>query len=190
VLAGIRRRPVFARVALAWGVVYMGLGLWQRNQAMDMGYEIARSRGHVPIRLEAKPSFANLLVWKIVYETEHRFYVDAVRAGWSPQVFPGSSLEKLDIERDLPWLDRNSQQARDIERFRWFSDGYIARDLEHENRIIDIRYSIIPNEVAPLWSIELRLDAAADEHVNYLIHRDISGDRAAIMRAMVVGSSR
>ncbi len=190
VLAGIRRRPVFARVALAWGVVYMGLGLWQRNQAMDMGYEIARSRGHVPIRLEAKPSFANLLVWKIVYETEHRFYVDAVRAGWSPQVFPGSSLEKLDIERDLPWLDRNSQQARDIERFRWFSDGYIARDLEHENRIIDIRYSIIPNEVAPLWSIELRLDAAADEHVNYLIHRDISGDRAAVMRAMVVGSSR
>lgn len=187
VLAGIKRRPAYARVALVWGIAYMSLGLWQRNQAMDMGYEIARERGHVPLRLEAKPSFANLLVWKIVYETESRFYVDAVRATLSPEIFPGSSVAKLQLARDFPWLDANSQQARDIERFRWFSDGYIARDPVHENRVIDIRYSMIPNEVMPLWSIELRRDAAADDHVAYAVHRETVGDPAERLRAMVVG---
>jgi len=187
VIAGIKKRPLFARVALAWGLAYMSLGLWQRNQAMDMGYEIARGRGHMPLRLEAKPSFANLLVWKIVYETDSRFYVDAVRATLSAEVFPGSSVAKLDLARDFPWLEKDSQQARDIERFRWFSDGYVARDPVHENRVIDIRYSMIPNEVMPLWSIELRPDAAEEDHVAYRVHRETIGDPAVRLRAMIGG---
>ncbi len=187
VIAGIKKRPLFARVALAWGLAYMSLGLWQRNQAMDMGYEIARGRGHMPLRLEAKPSFANLLVWKIVYETDNRFYVDAVRATLSAEVFPGSSVAKLDLARDFPWLEKDSQQARDIERFRWFSDGYVARDPVHENRVIDIRYSMIPNEVMPLWSIELRPDAAEEDHVAYRVHRETIGDPAVRLRAMIGG---
>jgi inner membrane protein len=189
VLAGIKRQPVFARAALVWGLSYMGLGLLQRNEAIDMGYEIARSRGHNPIRLEAKPSFANLLVWKVVYETRDKFYVDAVRARLSPTVFLGSSVDKLDVSRDLPWLDAGSQQARDIERFRWFSNGYIAQDPHNDNRIIDIRYSLVPNEVAPLWSIELRRDAGPLEHVAYITHRDLNDERTATMRAMVMGGN-
>lgn len=189
VLAGVRKQPVFARIALAWAVAYMSLGLWQRNQAMEMGYEIAMERGHTPLRLEAKPSFANLLVWKVVYETQSKFYVDAVRASVSPEVFPGSSIDKLEVARDFPWLDKNSQQARDIERFRWFSDGYVARDPMHHNRIIDIRYSMIPNEVAPLWSIELQRTAGVGDHAAYLIHREPLGDRVELMRTMVVGGN-
>ena len=189
VLAGLKKRPAVARIALVWGLAYMTLGLWQRNQAVEMGYEIASGRGHVPLRLEAKPSFANLLVWKIVYETEHKFYVDAVRATLSPEVFPGSSVAKLELARDFPWLDQHSQQARDIERFRWFSNGYIARDPVYSNRVIDIRYSLIPNEVAPLWSIELQPGAGALDHVAYLVHREPLGDRAALMRSMVMGGN-
>jgi len=187
VLAGIKKRPGLARLALLWGVAYMSLGLWQRNQAVDMGYEIARGRGHVPLRLEAKPSFANLLVWKIVYETRQRFYVDAVRVTLSPQVFPGDSVAKLQLARDFPWLDTHSQQARDIERFRWFSNGYIALDPVHENRIIDIRYSMIPNELAPLWSIELNPHAGPRAHVAYRTHRETEGDPGASLKAMVLG---
>jgi len=187
VLAGIVRRPVFAKVALVWGLSYMGLGLLQRNEAIDMGYEIASARGHNPIRLEAKPSFANLLVWKIIYETRDKFYVDAVRARLSPTVFPGSSVDKLNISKDLAWLDKDSQQARDIERFRWFSNGYIALDPHNDSRIIDIRYSLVPNEVAPLWSIELKRDATPEEHADYITHRDLSEERTATMRAMLMG---
>jgi inner membrane protein len=187
ILAARRRRPLYAQLALAWAVSYMALGVWQRNEAVAMGEALADSRGHQPLRLEAKPSFANILVWKVVYETADRYHVDAVRATLAPRVFPGATVQKLDIDRDLPWLDRSSQQARDIERFRWFSNGYIARDPLYRNRVIDIRYSVIPNEVAPLWSIELRPDAGRDEHVAYRTHRDAGEGSAALIWQMLTG---
>ena len=58
-LAGVlltarRKRRVFVRVALVWACVYMTLGLWQRNVATDMGYDLAHSRGHIPLRQVAR----------------------------------------------------------------------------------------------------------------------------------------
>ncbi len=173
-----RGQPRVARLAMIWGLAYLGLGWLQRNAAMEMGYTLAAERGHQPLRLEAKPSFGNILLWKIVYETRDHFYVDAVRVSLSPTVYPGTRLERLDIQRDLPWLDPGSQQARDLERFRWFSNGYIARDPKLVNRIIDIRYSMLPNEIAPLWSIELSPAAGPDAHVAYRVHRDAAGESA------------
>ena len=187
VLGARRGKAWYARLALLWACGYMALGIWQRNEATDMGMALAAQRGHTPLRLEAKPSFANILVWKVVYETSDRYYVDAVRARLAPRIFPGASVEKLVIERDMPWLDQNSQQAIDIERFRWFSNGYIARDPIYKNRVIDVRYSMIPNEVAPLWSIELRPTAGHEEHAAYRVHRGVSDGRAALMWDMITG---
>ena len=186
-LCAKRRNPIYARIALVWALGYMGLGLWQRNEAVDMGYQLAAERGHKPVRLEAKPSFANILVWKIVYETQDRFYVDAVRASLAPRVFKGDFVQKLNLDRDMPWLDLGSQQARDVERFRWFSNGYIARDPLYANRVIDIRYSMVPNEVAPLWSIELRPEASRLEHAAYKVHRDTDMSRGARVWGMLTG---
>ena len=188
IMAARRRRPLYAQIALVWALAYMSLGLWQRNEAVAMGHALAAERGHDPLRLEAKPSFANILVWKIVYETEQHFHVDAVRAGLAPRSFTGQAVQKLDLDRDMPWLDQDSQQARDIERFRWFSNGYIARDPIYANRIIDIRYSMVPNEVQPLWSIELRPGAGRDEHAAYRVHRDGDASRGARIWNMLTGS--
>jgi inner membrane protein len=188
IISARKKHRRYVRLALVWACVYMALGLWQRDTATDMGHALAEDRGHQPLRLEAKPSFANILVWKIVYETDDRYFVDAVRAGLAPKVFPGDSVQKLDIARDMPWLNLDSQQARDIERFRWFSNGYIARDPIYSNRVIDIRYSMIPNEVDPLWSIELRPGAALEEHVAYRVHRDTGPDRLGTMWQMVTGA--
>ena len=186
-LAALRRKPNYARLGLLWAVAYMGLGLVQRDAAVDLGYALAAERGHTPLRLEAKPSFANILVWKVVYETDDRFHVDAVRAGLAPRVFPGDSVQKLVLDRDMPWLDRTSQQARDIERFRWFSNGYVARDPRYANRVIDIRYSLVPNEVAPLWSLELNPAAGGDEHAAYRVHREAERGSAGRVWNMVIG---
>ena len=188
IVAAYSRRTFFARAALVWGLAYLSLGLYQRDNAVAMGYELAKGRGHSPLRLEAKPSFANVLVWKTVYETEDRYYVDAVRAGLAPAVFPGGSVEKLDIARDLPWLDKSSQQARDIERFRWFSNGYIAYDPVVQNRIIDIRYSLVPNKMAPLWSIQLQPRASSIDHAEYRTHRNTTGGEGAAIWEMMTGS--
>jgi inner membrane protein len=188
VIVGAKRhRPVFARVALAWAVAYPTIGLLQRDRAVAAGWELVSARGHEPMRLEAKPSFGNILVWKTVYETNDRFYVDALRATFSPVVFPGDSVAKLDLARDLPWLDQNSQQATDIERFRWFSNGYIALDPDNKYKIIDIRYSMVPNQLAALWSIELAPQASATDHVIYRTHRDTEGNEGRVILDMLVG---
>ena len=187
IAAGLIHRPVLAKAAICWGLIYMSLGLWQRHEAQQMGWEIAQERGHHPLRLEAKPSFANILVWKIVYETADKFYVDAVRTGPFPTKFLGDSLNKLNLGRDFPWLEKRSQQAQDVERFRWFSNGFVAADPDSPNRIIDIRYSIVPNEIAPLWSIELQKGAPVDAHANYLTHREMDQGGIAKFKAMLFG---
>lgn len=186
-LAGLRQRPALARGALAWALGYLLLGQWQHHQAVELGRELAAARGHTPLRLEAKPSFGNILLWKVVYETGERFYVDAVRSGPWPAVYPGESVARLDARRDLPWLDPDSQQARDVQRFLWFSNGYVARDPHYPNRVIDIRYSLLPNEIAPLWSIELDPTAGAGVHANYITHRDGADNSAGALWAMLTG---
>ena len=187
VSAALAKRPALAKIALCWGLIYMGLGLWQRNEAQQMGWDIAQERGHSPIRLEAKPSFANILVWKIVYETDYKFYVDAVRTGPFPEVFAGDSLNKLNVERDLHWLEKKSQQALDVERFSWFSNGFVAVDPAQPNRVIDIRYSMVPNEITPLWSIQLQPGAGDSAHANYLTHREMAGQSTAKLKRMLFG---
>jgi inner membrane protein len=184
-LATFRRQPALARVALAWAVAYPTIGLIQRDRAQDVGAELAASRGHTPLRLEAKPSFGNLLLWKLVYETDTHYHVDAVRTGWNTRLYTGSTVEKLVIERDLPWLESSSQQARDLERFRWFSNGYIAKDPRHDYRIIDIRYSMIPNRADGLWSIELTPDAELGDHVKYRTSRDTDAATMNTFKAML-----
>jgi inner membrane protein len=172
VVASLKQKPIFAQAALAWAILYMSLGFVQRDLATTMGKDLAAARGHTILRIEAKPSMANLLLWKTVYETPQRYYVDAVRPSISPKVFVGSSIPKLDVIKDFDWLIPNSQQARDIERFRWFSQGYIAQDPLHLNRIIDVRYSMIPNKITALWSIELAQSAPPNAHVKFLTTRE------------------
>ncbi|MCG8653697.1 MAG: metal-dependent hydrolase, partial [Pirellulales bacterium] len=181
ILAAVMRNGLFARIALAWVALYLGLATVQQHAALAMGREIAQGRGHVPVRLEARPSFGNILVWKTLYEADGRYHVDAVRAGLAPRVFEGESIAKLDIARDLPWLDTGTQQAKDIERFRYFSDGFISRDPVLPDRIIDVRYSMLPNQVAALWSIELARDAGPADHARFQTHR---GDPSKRLREL------
>ncbi|CDT71676.1 putative membrane-bound metal-dependent hydrolase [Vibrio coralliirubri] len=188
VLATCMRAPWLARIAFLWALIYPTLGMIQRDRAEASGWQLAQERQHTPIRLEAKPSFANILVWKVVYETESRYYVDAVRVGTSVNTYPGESIAKLNVSRDLPWLDPDSQQAKDIERFRWFSNGYIAQDPTDALRIIDVRYSIVPNQMKALWSIKLSKAVDANTHVKYETHRDNTSESRQILFAMLTGN--
>ena len=181
----LRRQALLARIALAWAVAYPVMGLIQRDRAEAIGWELARSRGHEPAQLEAKPSFGNLVLWKIVYENDDHYYIDAVRILGDSKVYFGDSVPKLDLERDFPWLDHQSQQARDIERFRWFSNGYLALYPGHPHRITDIRYSFLPNEVAGLWSIEVSPEASNGDHVRYVTNRRASSQLLEKFQAML-----
>ncbi len=181
-----RRRRAAVACALAWALVYPGLGLIQRERAVAEGLEQARARGHEPTRIEAKPSFANIVLWKIVYEADGRFYVDTVRAGRALRFFPGESVPRLDPARDLAWLDPASQQARDVARFQWFSNDYLALHPDDPLRVIDMRYSIVPNEIEPLWAIRLDPGKGPAEHVDYVASRDVSDERLQRFERMLL----
>lgn len=186
-LAAIRRRLFWSRVALLWVAVIVALGWSQRWRAEHHGLVLAESRGHQPMRIEAKPSFGNLLVWKNIYEYDGRFYVDAIRLGTTVQIFPGTSIAKLEIKRDLPWLVADTQQARDIERFRWFSSNYLALDSRRKNFIVDMRYSMLPDEIEPLWGIQLDPRAEPGDHVEFRWDRKVTASKRHRLLAMLKG---
>lgn len=185
-LAGlIKRRPRFAQIGLVWALCYLSLGALQRERAEAAGWTLAKARGHAPVRLEAKPTFANLWLWKLVYETDDHFYVDAIHVLGSPKIFTGDRLRKLDVARDFPWLDPHSQQARDIGRFQWFSNGYVA--VDERQRVVDVRYSLVPNQIKPLWGIALDPAGAAETHVAYFVERDAGREARAAFWALLMG---
>ena len=181
-LAARRGRVALARAACGWVVLYLSLGLLQRDRAEDAGRAVARSRGHAPAAVEAKPAFASLLLWKTIYEHAGRYYVDAVRVGTEPWHFPGQSAPKLVLARDLPWLDPDTQQGRDLERFRWFSQDHLALDARNPRDVIDIRYSMLPDRIDPLWGIRLDPSAPNDAYSRFVTQRRLArGDRERML---------
>tara|TARA_B100000768_G_C11272229_1_gene373955 strand:- start:61 stop:1059 length:999 start_codon:yes stop_codon:yes gene_type:complete len=186
VMAGVKQKRIFSVIALLWAVFYLSLGVYQKNEAIKIGKKIAKDRGHSAIRIDAKPSIGNLLLWKSIYETEEKFYVDAIRIGWSPKIFNGESINKLNAQSAFPWLIEGSQQAKDIKRFKWFSNGYIALNPKNKNQILDIRYSTLPNEIGGLWGIELSKEKANNSHVKYITNRTISKERFKVLKKMLI----
>ncbi len=186
VTAAVRDAPRFARIGLAWALLYLGVGWFQHQGARAMAEHLASMRGHVPHRFEIKPSFGNILVWKSVYETEHKFFIDAYRVGISPKTYEGTSIPKLNLKHDFPWLLPDSQQARDIKRFDNFSDHFSAVDPSNPNRIIDVRYSFVPNEINALFSIELVPGAPLANHAQFQTHRKQARQKFGRLWQMVI----
>jgi len=165
-----QKNPRWLHAALIWIAIYLSLGIMQHHRANNIGEQLALDRQHHPVRLESKPGFANLLVWKTVYEWQGYFYVDAVRAGLSEKVYPGSKAAKVNVQHHFPSLRSNQQQTIDIERFRRFSNDYLAWQPAHADRIIDVRYSMLPNEINPLWHIRVDRENP-DQHVEFITNR-------------------
>ena len=188
ILAAIfRRNHRYSIAAVAWIGFYLGLAAIQHGRALDWGYQLAESRGHKIDRLHAKPSFGNIEVWKIIYESDGRFYISAYRPGIiESKSWAGESVAKLDVARDFPWLNLESQQALDIERFREFSSGFVALDPNNSSKIGDIRYSQLPHQIQPLWAIELNPQANNNEHARYVTQRGGNRETFEQLLAMIL----
>lgn len=187
VTAGLRRSPLWARLALAWVCLYLTLAAVQRGAALDMAKGLAAGRGHAIERLTVKPSFANILVWRSVYEADGWFFVDGLRVGVAPVTFPGTSVARLDPARDFPWLDPASQQFLDLDRFTRFSQGYVAVMPGAPETVIDVRFAYLPTELGALWSIALTPGAPQERHVRFQTDRDGARANLAALWRMIAG---
>jgi inner membrane protein len=180
-----RRR--FSFFAVGWTIFYLALGLVQYERAMSSGLKLAQSRGHSAERMTLKPSFGNLILWKSIYQHEGRFYVDAIRAGRVLTWCFGESIKIFDYQYHLSDLEKNSQQMRDIERFRWFSQDYLGFDGD-KNLVTDVRYSMIPNQIAPMWGLVIDERKGTNEHAVWWTSRDLNDESLTLFKEMLLGN--
>ncbi|MEM9446583.1 MAG: metal-dependent hydrolase [Verrucomicrobiota bacterium] len=160
----------YCRAGLIFAGFYLLLGLWQLNRAENTIEHLAAERSHTIERMIVKPTVGNILLWRSIYLFDEQFYIDAVRTGFKNQIFQGTSVEKVDINKSFPKLDKASVLYHDIKRFRKFSDGYLGFHPEKSNVIGDLRYSMSPAGEIPLWGIEMNLQNPY-EHVTYEFYR-------------------
>ena len=185
IFAAIKKNPKYALAAVVWVICYQCIGLYQNHRASEIGWQLAKQRGHSPIRLNAKPTLGNLILWKVMYEIDEGFYTDGIRLGLSTKIFPGVLIPKLNVARDFPWLESNSQQAKDLERFTWFSQHYVSVDPNNPSRVIDARYSLLPNEASGLWSIRIIQEVPLKKHAEYRMDRNLTPERKKIFFDML-----
>jgi inner membrane protein len=188
IAAGVKKSQFIGRLGMAWVALYLSIGVIQEERAIAAGEALAADRGHAPAVVSAKPSFGNLLLWKTVYEYDDRFWVDAVRAGGDVTIIEGDHVARLNLQSSFPWLNTDSQQARDVERFRWFSNDYLAVDRDDPLLIVDMRYSHLPNEIKGLWGIRLDPNASTDQHVTWVARRSADSERFEQLWAMLQGN--
>jgi inner membrane protein len=180
------KKRIFSFFSIGWIIFYLSLGLVQYERALSAANDLAESRGHNPERLTLKPSFGNLILWKSIYQHEQTFYVDAIRTVRSSTVCLGESIEIFDYQQHLSGLDKESQQARDVERFRWFSQDYLGFD-EEKNLVTDVRYSMLPNQIQPMWGLVIDDQRDTNAHAIWWTGRDLEQRQWNTFKEMLTG---
>jgi len=189
VISGIKTRKImFSYFAIAWVTFYLFLGFLQYGRAFAAATELAYSRGHRAERLTLKPSFGNLILWKAIYQHEGNYFVDAIRTMYSSTWCSGDIIEVFDFNHHIPSLDKNSQQVKDIERFQWFTQDYLGYDQE-SGLIIDIRYSIIPNEITPMWGLSIEQNRDLNKHASWWTSRSLDQGQLKTFKSMLTGEA-
>ncbi len=166
-LAVKTKRVVPARTALIWALLYLSFGAIQRERAEELYRQHIAVRAHLPTQLEVKPSFGNNVLFRGFYAHEGLFYADSIRVPWwgEPAIYEGAGIAALNTAALRKTLGEVHQH--DLDRFEYFSAGFLIEDPLHPGVIGDFRYAMVPNGVAPLWGIDLGA-AKPGEHAGFL----------------------
>lgn len=190
VVLAFRKRAVHVtRIGLLMAAAYLCLGWTQLQRAEAQAEVLIEQRAHSKERLLVRPTLANLVLWRSIYEHEGRLYVDAIHVGFfsAPHWYPGESIEKFVLEHDLGALPTSSVLATDIERFRLFSAGWLGIHPAQPDVLVDVRYSSLPNSVAPMWAI--KIDPARPwDHASYTVSRDSSSETRKKFLELLMGT--
>lgn len=191
VIAFAWRKPFFARIAIVFCMLYLCFGIVQRERAKAFAEALMNERGHMEVaQLAARPSFGNTILWRIVYRVRDLYYVDAVQLPLlgEPTHYSGGSVQAYTISERRSLFEDDTVLANDIERFRFFSQGYLYLHPEDYEILGDLRYAMLPNSVEPLWGIRIDVNQP-DEHTEFVHFRDSSQRALDRLWQMVLGRS-
>lgn len=175
-LLGLRWRKMLpARIGLMLTAAYLSFGWLQHQRAEEAMHTNILQRGQEAGKLTIKPTMGNLLLWRSIYRAGDAYHVDAVRIGLDGgiHIYPGKTALAFNLPRDLPALSPTSVLHKDIRRFDFFSDGYLALHPEDPTLLGDVRYAMLPTATRPLWGV--RLDTQHPEaHTQFETSRQMS----------------
>ncbi|MBU62398.1 MAG: hydrolase [Opitutae bacterium] len=159
-IAFFRRKPRLAHYGFTFGIFWLLLGLFQRERARIVTRALAEGRGHEIERLVVKPTIFNNLLWRSTYLSDDRIYADAIRLHFfsEPTIHHGVYVPLLDYETLASVYGTDSRAYKDTLRFTHFSDGFVALKPGDPNVIGDVRYSLLPNSLDPVWGIRIDPD--------------------------------
>lgn len=189
-LAWWKKKVIFSRIGLSLALLYLGVGMVQRERSFAFYQSMYSDRAHLIERMDVKPSFANLWLWRGLVQFESHYYVDALYVPFigSKKLYPGDRVEVLDYEKLERVFPLQSQARVDLKRFEFFSNSYLyLHRLDGEKFLIgDLRYSLVPNSSEPLWVIILD-----PEHPNgatpYETVREVTPERKELFFKMLKG---
>jgi inner membrane protein len=155
-----RRGRAAAALTLVLCLTYLGVGAWQRDRASAVQRQVARARGHDPVRAAVFPGFANQIIWRSIYEADGTLYLDRLRVPWAgtPTWSAGSSVARVAASDLRPPAHASPRVQRDLRRFQWFADGWVARSALDPSVIGDARYSLAPDRFEPVWGVRVTPD--------------------------------
>jgi inner membrane protein len=156
-----RRSATYAAIGLLCAGAYLGAGALQRDRALTAQHRIALARGHQTEQREVFPGFANSVIWRSLYRSGGRLYMDRIRVPFAgaPSWSEGVSVAALDLSAAAG--TGAPERERDLRRFAHFTRGWLARAPDDAGLIGDARYSMSPRAFEPVWGIRFRAGEGA-----------------------------
>jgi len=190
-VALLKARPRHARQTLIWASLYLTVCVIQHERASHALKKAFASEGlRQPDRIAVHPSFANILVWRALAEQNGTVRAIAIRCGLgTPTLLQGESspvFNHPDQAIATLQLDPATPQARDVRRFFHFSGNWVAVVPGEANTLGDLRYSTLPDTLAPLWGIRLN-PAGATPSVEWRTFRTLNAATWNRFFAFIIG---
>ncbi|MFT7620548.1 MAG: inner membrane protein [Planctomycetota bacterium] len=188
ILAAKSRSSKFARWAWLFIFCYLSFGLLQQHRAKSIAMDLAHDRGDSIKRIVLKPSFGNVFLWRSIYETGDRhIQADGIRPGFfqDHRVYKGERCPLISVEEASKDLKPESRLKLDLERFAHFSDHWLGYHPTQKNVVADMRYSTMPDQINPLWGIEMDYDHP-EEHAKWLTFREIDEAKTKRLWSMIL----
>lgn len=182
-----------ARAGLLWCFIYLSFGVLQYHRAKTfyaetldtLGYEVERD--HILV----KPTLANLWVWRGVAVLEGGYRVDGLRLSFfdNHDVYPGQYIEKFTSQGVWAPYQNKGQVWKDIKRFEFFSEGLIYQVPERPELVGDLRYSLLPHSIQPLWVVELTPEQSYEKGLEFYHTRDVTKEKRELFIKMLKGEA-
>lgn len=190
-----KKRKIFAKFALLFSLGYLVFGTFQHFRAKSFYHDYLRQTVEDEVHwVQVKPTIGNLWVWRAISLVGEQYRVDGVRLGMinRHEIYLGSTVTPYLPERDSPFAI-DSQAHKDLLRFEFFSENLLYEVPEPFSQgdqwIGDLRYSLLPHSLEPLWVVVYPKEGHSDGHLPFQFTREVSKEKRDLYLRMLKGEA-